>query len=121
MLRIIITILFIAFSIGACANTQIPPVAQGLLDCGETALRNEANNLIPAVTTALATGNYEAELVKLLDHASAEALDCAVAFVGSQSAGDARAVATDLNARDRAARAAAWLTKRGRTIRPAGA
>ncbi len=92
------------------------PVVQGLIDCSAEATRATALQLMPAVATALATGDWEAELLKLVAKWGEAATDCAVQRVTRNAEQDTKASASDRLAPVRAKNGHAWLTKRAATF-----
>lgn len=61
-----------------------PPSTQIFGNCSSDAIRTSAEGIFGDVTTALATGNYEAEVTKLLVTYSAAEIGCAVDLIAAQ-------------------------------------
>ena len=67
----------LTFFLAACATTGTGPVST-FDNCSSAAGQAAATSILGAVTTALATGDYEAELAKLVATYGAAEVICAV-------------------------------------------
>lgn len=93
------------------------PIPQTVIDCGAAAVRAIAPDIMPAVATALASGNWEHEMLVLIDKFGEAAVDCAASKVASDAARDRQAAPGDGLAAARTEHGAAWLAKRGVTLK----
>jgi hypothetical protein len=105
----------------ATSGPTPPPGTPGIVNCSEAALHAAALNILPAVANALATGGYEAALLSIVASVGGplalSEVECAVAWVASQSAKAALATADPLEA-TKAANAKAWLASHPVTFAP---
>jgi hypothetical protein len=105
----------------ATSGPTPPPGTPGIVNCSETALHAAALNILPAVANALSTGGYEAALLSIVASVGGplalSEVECAVAWVASQSGKSARATSDPLEA-TKAAHAKAWLSAHPVTLGP---
>jgi len=109
-------------ALGLTSCSKLPPSIKTAIDvaknCSVEAVQAAGVDLIPDVETALASGQWEAELLKLVaDFVSAgvacglEAVNSSVTRVGSMAAADAQIARMDALASMKAEHAKAWLAK----------
>lgn len=109
----LLALLSVSMAVPACHPSPNPTTPGGaFVDCTRAAVKDSAQGLLGNVATALATGDYAAELAKLIGRFGRDEVTCAVQFfvdsLHRKAAYDALA-ATELKNGE------AWLKAQGQT------
>jgi len=113
MKKIIPLLFILSCKHGAAVDGGTLPTS--LTECAKQATHDTAINLIPAVTTALSTGQWEAVLATLVIQWGESAVKCAVYHVVATSTDAAKATPGDDLAQIRVTNGKTWLTQHGVT------